>query len=133
MFILCSIGLQPFSRSEEIQGVRTEVFPKDAQELGVVAQVHSPRAHGDDECQGKTYQEVEKANAQYPDHHHSHVTERYIIPTDSIQTNGTIGGGNGNMADIEADAEEIAGRSGHTQEKAKGDIAYQAACMAIEV
>lgn len=131
--MLCSIGLQPFSRSEEIQGVGTEILPKYAQELGIIAEMNASRAYGYDECQCKAYQEIEKADAEDADHNDGHITERYMIPADSIQPDGSIRCGDGDMPDVEPDAEEVAKGSGKAQEETEYDVARQATCMAVEI
>src|ERR1700730_14299711 len=128
------ILLRPsFSRADKIQWVASKVPPEDVEEFRVLLQPDAPGPDGDDKGQGEADQEIEEPDAQDPADDGGKIPGIDIPQPQSIDREGSIPGRDRNMTDIEPDAEYLSYKSGHAQEEAEGDIAYQRAGMLFHI
>ncbi len=117
-------------REEKYAGIAFNLIPKTFNQIADAADFRAARAQGDEEGEAETDAEVDQADGEDAEN-----AEYERAQTDVAADGGIaeVGGGKGDVADVQRQPEEVSEIAGHTQEHPEDEVAYQRAVVFVDV
>ncbi|CWM19488.1 Uncharacterised protein [Neisseria meningitidis] len=117
-------------REEKYAGIAFNLIPKTLNQIADAADFRAARAQGDEEGEAETDAEVDQADGEDAEN-----AEYERAQTDVAADGGIaeVGGGKGDVADVQRQPEEVSEIAGHTQEHPEDEVAYQRAVVFVDV
>lgn len=119
-------------RQEEAPGSAQEAAEQQGAEAGKLAEAELARAHGDVEGERKAHQQVDRGNAGDADSGPDEGAEE-SLQVEQHQGAAEVGAGEGDMADVDGQAGELAHATGEAEIETEEYVAEDRAVVDVEI
>ena len=123
-------GLNRRNREKQDQRVGLNLLPEAFAQIADAADFRAARAQGDEEGEGEADDEVDQADGEDAANAEHECTQADVAADGCI---AEVGGGEGDMADVQRQAEEVSEVAGHAQEHTENEVADQRAVVFVDV
>lgn len=124
------ICLNRRNREKQDQRVGFNLLPEAFAQVANAADFRAARAQGDEEGEGEADDEVDQADGEDAANAEHECTKADVAADGCI---AEIGGGEGDVADVQRQSEEVAEVAGHAQEHTEDEVADQRAVVFVDV
>ncbi len=117
-------------REEKYARIAFNLIPKTFDQVADAADFCAARAQGDEEGEAEADAEVDQADGEDAENAEYECTKADVAADGGI---AEVGGGKGDVADVQRQPEEVSEIAGHTQEHSEDEVADQRAVVFVDV
>ena len=123
-------GLNRRNREKQYQRVGFNLLPETFAQIADAADFRAARTQGNEEGEGEADDEVDQADGEDAANAEHECTQADVAADGCI---AEVGGGEGDMADVQRQTEEVSEVAGHAQEHTEDEVADQRAVVFVDV